>query len=154
MSATLPLLKAGPPLEPRSETVDAPELGGSVVVRGLMASELFAITSLRSQALRSVRTARAEHAAAVKALAPNAPVPDFESPELGFAELRGYGQYVSHLLAATVTVENGLALFTAEQWEVAGQHHPGLPQRLQAVAERLSGLNTEDVEKNSPKTQS
>lgn len=154
MSATLPLLKAGPLLEPRSEAVDVPELGGSVVVRGLMASELFAITSMRSQALKSVRKARAEHAEACKAIGPGKPHPPFEAPELSFQELKGYGQYVSQLLASTVTVGNGLALFTAEQWEVAGQHHPGLPQRLQLVAERLSGLDAEDVEKNSPKTQS
>lgn len=154
MSATLPLLRAGPLLEPRSETVDVPELGGSVVVRGLMASEMFAISSMRSQALKSLRLARAEHAEAVKALAPDQPRPAFVAPVLSFEELRAYGQYVSHLLAAAVTVENGLGLFTSEQWEVAGQHHPGMPQRLQAVAERLSGLDTEDVEKNSPKTQS
>ena len=74
--------------------------------------------------------------------------PEFEAPELGFGELRTYGSYISQMLACAVVTPSGLALYTADQWELAGQHHPAMVARLQAAAERLSGLNTEDVEKN------
>lgn len=152
--AGLSVLKAAPVLAPRSETVDVPELGGAVVVRGLLASEVFAISGLRSQALRRVREARAEYLARVADLPDGATPPPFDPPALDFEEMRLYGRYTSQLLACAVTVENGMALYSADQWEVVGQHHPGLPMRLHAVAEALSGLNAEDVEKNSPPSQS
>lgn len=152
--AGLPVLKAAPELAPRSQTVDCPELGGAVVVRGLLASEVFAISGLRSQALRRVREARAEYAERVASMPAGAEPPPFEPPALGFEEMRLYGRYTSQLLACAVTVENGMSLYTADQWEVVGQHHPGLPPRLHAVAEALSGLNVDDVEKNSPPTPS
>jgi hypothetical protein len=119
-----------------------------------MAAESFAIGTLRAQALRRVREASAEHADRIKSLPPGAAAPDFEPPALGFDELRVYGQYLSHMLACGVTTPNGMALYTAEQWEVAGQHHPTLLPRLQAVVEKLSGLVAEDVEKNLPATPS
>lgn len=144
----LKVLQAGPDLQPRRETVDAPELGGAVIVRGLLASEGFALAALRSQALRRVREAGAEHRRRVAALPADATPPEFESPDLEFSELLSYGRYISEMLALSVVTPSGLALYTAAQWEVAAQHHPALSVRLQAVAERLSGLNTEDVEKN------
>lgn len=147
----LPLLQAGPALHLRRETVDAPELGGAVIVRGLLASELFAVEGTRTQALRRVHEARREYQAMLKALPAGAAPPAFEPPELDFDELRAYGRYVSRLLSCAVEGGAGLALYTADQWEVVGQHHPGLLQRLQAVAERLSGMDAEDVEKNSPR---
>lgn len=152
--STLPVLAAAPELTARSETVDAPELGGALLVRGLMASEVFAISGLRTQALRRLREAQADHAKVVAALPEGAERPRFESPVLDFEELRQYGQYISQLLACSVTLANGLAAYTAQQWEVVGQHHPGLPARLQRVAERLSGLDEVDVEKNSTASQS
>lgn len=142
------MLQAGPAFDLRKETVDAPELGGAVVVRGLMASEAFALGALRSQSLRRVREARAEHDRTVAALPPGASAPEFDAPDLDFSELRAYGGYISQMLACTVGVPSGMALYTPDQWEVVGQHRPALVARLQAVAERLSGLNTEDVEKN------
>jgi hypothetical protein len=145
----LKVLHAGPPLALRQETVDCPELGGAVICRGLLASEAFAIGGLRGQALRPVREARAEHTAAVEATPAGRAPPEFEPPALGFDELRTYGQYLSHMLACGVTTPNGLALYTADQWEVVGQHHPGLVARLQRVVEKLSGMDQEDVEKNS-----
>jgi len=146
--STLPLLAAAPDLQPRSETVDVPELGGALLVRGLLASEVFAISGIRSQALRRVREARQEYAQQVAALAPGVEPPDFEPPTLEFDELKQYGQYVSQLLACSVTLANGLGVYTAQQWEVVGQHHPGVPGRLQQVAERLSGLDEAEVQKN------
>jgi hypothetical protein len=144
----LKVLQAGPALMPRQETVAAPELGGAVIVRGLLASEGFAVDTLRGQALKRVHQAGAAHKNRVAKLPEGAPAPEFEAPELDFTELRAYGQYVPHLLACAVVTPSGLALYTADQWEVVGQHHPALLRRLQAVAERLSGLNAEDVEKN------
>lgn len=144
----LRLLQAGPQLLPRQETVPAPELGGAVIVRGLLASEGFAVDTLRSQALRRVHQAGQAHRHQVAKLPEGATAPEFEPPPLDFTELRAYGQYVPQLLACAVVTPSGLGLYTAEQWEVVGQHHPGLLGRLQAVAERLSGLNAEDVQKN------
>jgi hypothetical protein len=146
--STLPVLAAAPEFAARTETVDVPELGGALLVRGLMASEVFAISGVRSQALRRLREARAEHAQAVAALPDGATPPEFEAPVLDFDELKQYGKYISQLLACSVTLANGLAAYTAAQWEVVGQHHPGVPARLQRVAERLSGLDEGDVEKN------
>lgn len=158
MTAAQPLT-AVPRFSLRTEVVDCPELGGALTVRGLMASEAFAVEALRSQALRRVVDARREHLERDRArraqLAaagqdPAAmPEAEFEAPALQFDELRGYGRYVAELLAVTVTLANGLQAYTADEWEVVGQHHPTLLPRLQAVAERLSGLNAEDVRKNS-----
>lgn len=145
------VLQAAPPPVPRSEAVDCPELGGAVICRGLLASEAFAVAALRSQALRTVREARADHARRYPAKDGDAPA--FEPPEMAFDELKAYGRYISHLLASGVTVANGMQLWTADEWELAGPQHPELVARLQAVVERLSGMgNEEDVQKNSPPT--
>lgn len=152
MSAELKVLQAGPELVLRQETVDCPELGGAVICRGLMASEVFAVTALRGQALQPVNDARAEYQDRLAALPPGATPPAFEAPALGFSELKVYGSYVCHLLACGVVTPSGLAMYTAQQWELADQHYPGLTSRLQAVVERLSGMRAEDVEKNSPAT--
>lgn len=143
------VLQAAPPVAPRSEQVEVPEWGGSVVVRGLMASELFALEGLRQQALRRVNEAAAEHRKAVAKLPPGKSPPDFEAPELDFDELRAYGRYISRLLSCAVEGANGMALYSVDEWELVGQQFRAVAQRLQAVAERLSGLNAEDVEKNS-----
>lgn len=146
------VLKAAAAPQPRTEAVDCPELGGAVICRGLLASEAFAVAGLRSQALHRVRQARAEHAAAQRAGQLGEP---FEPPALDFDELRTYGRYISHLLACGVTTANGLQLWTADEWELAGQQHPELMPRLQAVVERLSGMgDEEDVRKNLPPTPS
>ena len=147
-SAPLPMLQAGPELALRAEQVSVPELGGSVRVRGLRASELFAVTVWRDQALRRLREAQADHARLLRDLPDGATPPEFHPPELDFDELRDYGRYVTHMLHLAVTSASGLSLYTVEGWEICGQHHPGVIERLQAVVERLSGLNQEDVRKN------
>jgi len=155
MAADLKVLQAGPALQLRQETVDCPELGGAVICRGLMASEAFAIGGLRGIALRSVREARAEYdeeVAALRKAKPDAKVPDFDPPDLTFDELRVYGRFISQLLACAVITPSGLALYTLEQWELANQHYPGVVLRLQKVVERLSGMDVEDVQKNSQGT--
>lgn len=149
MSGDLKVLQAAPAVTPRQETVPVPELGGAVICRGLTASEAFAISAMRHQSLGRGRQARAEHDRAVRDLPPGAEAPEFEPPELDFDELRQYGLYLSHLLACGVVTASGMALYSAEQWELMEQTHKGLRQRLQGVVERLSGLDAEDVEKNS-----
>lgn len=160
----LPVLQAGPHLEPRRATVPVPEWGGQVIVRGLLASEAFALEAQRGTALHRVREARAEHAATVReararyddrcaSLPPGAAPPAwqppaFQPPSLTTDELAAYARVRSELLAMAVITPAGLALYSADQWEVAGQHHPQVVDRLLAEAERLSGMNAEDVEKN------
>lgn len=146
--STLPVLQAAPEVTPRTETVDVSEWGGAVIVRGLTASELFAVQVIREQAIGRARQAAAEHAKRVKALPDDAEKPEFEPPLMNFGELVSYGRYISEMLARAVTSASGLGLYTVEQWELAGQQHPGVLDRLQSVVERLSGLNTEDVRKN------
>jgi hypothetical protein len=136
--STLKLLETAPEVHCRKEAVDVPELGGSVIVRGLLASELFAVSVYRQQALaRAMRERRAAKDGA-----------DAPMLTLDFDELLAYGQYVCHMLAHAVSIANGLQLYSAEEWETAGQAYPGLLDRLQAIVERLSGMNTEDVQKN------
>lgn len=134
------LLQAAPEVHCRKETVEVPELGGDVVVRGLTASELFAVEVFRQQALQRVVRQRAA-----------APKDDDEPAELAaltFGELCTYGAHVPAMLARTVTIAHGLALFSEEQWESAEQQWPGISARLAAVVERLSGMNKEDAQKN------
>ena len=148
LTADLPVLKAGPPLQARAEVVPVPELGGSVVVRGLLASEVFALLVLRGQALKSQREAARQYRDMVAELPAGAERPAFVPPDLTLDELRLYGRYSCNLLAASVFASTGMALYSAEQWELVPQHHPAVLERLTAVAERLSGLNEEDVRKN------
>lgn len=144
---TLPILKSAPPLALRREPVELPELGGSVIVRGLLGSELFAIQALRQRALRA-----------------NAPEPEPESegaeaplagpPEITLAQLAGYGRHVSEMLALAVQDGDGVGLYGADEWEIFAQHYPDAYSRLHRVAERLSGMNLQATEKNSSQSQS
>ncbi len=153
----LPLLKVAPMLALRKERVDVPEWGGAVIVRGLTGSEAFAIVALRSQSLRRVRdeareraAERARHGEVRGSEGQGAEADPAEPIDLEFGELEAYGRHVAQLLALAVVGENGLGLYSFEEWQVASQHHPAAVRRLQLVAERLSGLDAEAVEKNSP----
>lgn len=148
MSSDLSVLSAAPAVTPRKETVDVPEWGGAVVVRGLTASELFAIQVIRQQAIGRAQEAVAEHRRRLESLPADAPKPQFSAPELSFGEAKSYGHYISHMLHAGVTGAAGLPLYSVEQWELSGAEYPAVYERLQAVVERLSGLNAEDVRKN------
>jgi len=138
------VLQAAPTLPLRKETVPCPELGGAVIVRGLTGSEAFAVSMLKQQA---ARRARVELAEAREKAGPDAELPE---PELSFDEWRMYGSHQAQLLHLAVQGANGMSLYSAAEWDVMPQHHPALVERLAAVAERLSGMNAEDVEKNSP----
>lgn len=160
------MLQAGPDLQARQQVEPVPELGGSVIVRGLMASEVFAIEAVRAQSVARVRQAAADHRTLVRELRarfdervaglptgvapPEFTAPEFVAPALTLDELQQYGRFASELLARAVVVPSGLPLYTADQWELM-QQHPGKAAaraRLLQVAEALSGINAEDVEKN------
>ena len=68
-----------------------------------------------------------------------------------FANLRQaastYG-HVSTVLAATVIDDDGLPLFSAAEWEVFGGSHFSQVLDIFLVAQRLSGLDAEVIEKN------
>lgn len=142
----LPLLDTGPTLVRRKERVPVPELRGSVLVVGLLASEAWAVTAIKEQALaRLYSEAQAAHAQGGEPAEPPAGVP----LDLGFDEWRQYGRYVPELLARSVQGTGGLSLYSADEWELMDQHHPGVIGRLQIVAERLSGLDGRARAKNS-----
>lgn len=69
-----------------------------------------------------------------------------------FAEAREEGAVryasVSSMLAATVTGGDGKPLYTVDEWETFGALHLDEALDLFAVAKRLSGLDSEDAEKN------
>lgn len=134
------LLQAGPAITVKRETVAVPEWGGDVIVRGLLASEVFAISAIRQQAMRRV----VDEMRKAKDAGRDAPEVD-----MSFDEWARYGGYVSLLLSRTVLAEGDMGLYTQEQWEQVGAQYVPVVERLQAVAERLSGLNAGDVEKNS-----
>lgn len=147
MDASLPLLKVGPSLALRKERVDLPELGGSVFVVGLTASQSFAVTAVREQALARLHAElHAQRGKDAK------PLDVAERTELlgtlEPSEWQRYGRYVPELLARAVQIEGGLPLYTADEWELMQQHHPALLPRLQRIAERLSGLEAESTKKN------
>lgn len=158
------VLTSAPRLAVRKEAVPAPELGGDVIVRGLLLSEAFAVQAYRAQALRRVRQLAAERAAQAGqpqasdgpegegiGLPPGAAQPDADADltaQLTVPELQQYGVYVAHLLHYAVTGVAGQPLYSPQEWEVAPQHYPDLVRRLQAVAERLSGFDTEATAKN------
>ena len=147
MQADLPLLKAGPTLGLRKERIDCPELGGSVIVVGLTASQAFAVMAVREQALARLHTEMQQARKAGEA------VSEAQRAELlasmDAAEWQQYGRYVPELLARAVQIEGGNPLYTADEWELAQQHHPELLPRLQRVAERLSGIDGAERQKNS-----
>lgn len=145
-AAHLPVLEAAPVFSLRKQVEPAPELGGSVVVVGLMASEAFAIQALKSQATRRVAAMIKQRGESQEHQQQQAPS---QTVELEFDEWQTFGRYVPELLARAVRGKGDVSLYSADEWEVVGQHHPGLMSRLQAVAEELSGLSAEVREKNS-----
>ena len=62
-------------------------------------------------------------------------------------ETAGYG-HIARLLAPVVIGEDGKPLLTAEEWEAFGGTNFAEVLDLFTVARRLSGLDTEELEKN------
>lgn len=107
------------------ETVDVPALGGEVIVRAMLASEHLGLIA------EQVR----RHSAAGDGDAGGALGAEFAP--------------VSRLLALVVIDEQGQPLLDAGEWEAFGGQNPHELLRLHGVAKRLSGIDAEDVQKNS-----
>lgn len=106
------LMKRSDVAEPAAlleEVVEVPELGGDVVVRGLL---------LRDRLALALGRGADKHA------------------------------MVATLLAATVLDAEGVALWSAEQWERFGARHFHAAMRLFDVARRLCVMDAEEAEKN------
>lgn len=108
--ALLKKAQVASPVLPK-ETVEVAELGGDVVVRGLLFSERLAIYAGAGEDGRT------------------------------FAQ-------IPVLLAQTVIDADGVAIYSADEWEQFGARHMDALLRLFAVAKRLSGLDAEAAAKN------
>ncbi len=109
----------------RKETVTVAALGGDVVVRGLLLSELIELRQL----------VQAQKTPAVG-----------ETPEQ--AAGRAGAKACAVTLAKTVCLADGEPLYSVHEWEVFGAQHPGEAIDLFGVSQRLSGQVAEAVEKN------
>jgi len=96
-----------PPVLPK-ETVDVPELGGEVVVRGLLLRDRIAYALDKTGDM---------------------------------------GRF-SRFLAASIYTGDGFPVYTAEEWEEFGSRNLDACLRLFQVARRLSGMDTEEAQKN------
>lgn len=68
-----------------------------------------------------------------------------------FADLRGAGRNYAHLaklLSMAVVGDDGQPLLSESEWEIFGGRHFSETLALFGVAQRLSGLDAEVVEKN------
>lgn len=99
-----------PPVLPK-EAVQVDELGGEVIVRGLLLRERVEIFHKESGAT-------------------------------------AWSARVSQILAATVIDADGKPIYTADEWEEFGAVHFSACARLLGVANRLSGLEVEETQKN------
>lgn len=114
------------PVQKLPEQVEpVPELGGDVVVRGLLLSERMQIDDINE-----------------KAKVPQEGETDED------ARIRAGKLVVPRMLSATVVDDEGQPLFSLEQWDVFGGKHRATTFRLFDIALRLSGRITEVVEKN------
>lgn len=100
----------------QTETVDVPEWGGSVLVRGLSGTERDALEAEVVQANNDGSTS------------------------LELKNLR------ARLVSLSVVDEDGERLFSDRDVEMLGQKSAHALQRVFAVAQRLSGLQREDIE--------
>lgn len=107
------------------QAVDVPEIGGTVLVRGMSMPQLLAFTAARRRALQPQ---------------------DGETPDQ--AAERASGELVPMLLATTVVLDDGLPVYTAAQWAAFGSQHPQATLALWKVAVQLSGQDP-DAEKKA-----
>lgn len=95
-----------------SETVSVPELGGDVLVRGMLLKD-----------------------------------------RLEISIVDGYARMAS-MLAACVFVDNEkgekVSLYNADEWERVGSRHYAATLKLWDIARKLSDVDGEEAEKNSP----
>lgn len=109
---------------PREE-IDAPELGGSVIVQGMDMAQVLRFSSARRRLC--------------------APMGD-ESPEQ--AAERASGELLAMALADCVLADDGLPVYSAAEWAAFGAQHPERVAALWDVSKRLSGQDS-DAEKKA-----
>lgn len=117
--------QARPPVLPK-EAVDVPEIGGEVIVRGLLLTERLALF------VENLPQAQAEGEEAV-----------IDGPVAADRYI-----HIPRMLARTVLAADGKPLWTEAQWEEFGAVHFDVALRLFHVAQRLSGLQVEEAKKN------
>lgn len=103
----------------------APELGGTVSVRGMDMPQMLAFTSARRRLSTPV---------------------DGETPAQ--AAERASGELLPLVLSMCVLADDGLPVYTRAQWAVFGVQHPERALALWQVAIRLSG-QAPDAEKKA-----
>lgn len=118
--------QARAPVLPK-EAVDVPEIGGEVIVRGLLLTERLA---LFVENLPAAQAAGEEGA-----------------PIDGAPSANRY-IHIPRMLARTVLASDGEPLWTETQWEEFGAVHFEASLALFRTAQRLSGLDIEDARKN------
>ncbi len=114
-----------PQAEVPQETVDVPELGGAVIVRGLDMPGLLRYAAARQALLE--------------------PLPGETEAD---AQERAGGALIAVLLAACVVLADGRPVYTAAQWSGFGARHPAAAMSLWRAVQRASGTDP-DAEKKS-----
>lgn len=117
--------QAKPPVLPK-EAVDVPEIGGEVIVRGLLLTERLALF---------VENLPAAEAAG-------------EGPAIDGPLATDRYIHIPRMLARTVLASDGEPLWTEAQWQEFGAVNFEASLRLFRVAQRLSGLDIEEARKN------
>lgn len=113
-----------PPSLPR-EAVPVAELGGDVIVRGMLLSERMALSAMSADL---------------------ADVKPGETPEQ--AQRRAGREIVFFTLSHCVVLADDAPLYTAAQWDAFGSQHPGAVLDLYKHARRLGGHDEDDNAKN------
>lgn len=109
----------------RKQTEPMPSLGGDVIARGLLLSELLTLSHVQS-GLRD-------------------PLPD-ESEEDAFA--RAGAAMVAKTLHLGIVLADEQPMWTEQQWNLHGANHLVETMKLFALVNRLSGQDVQATEKN------
>jgi hypothetical protein len=117
--------QAKPPVLPK-EAVDVQEIGGEVIVRGLLLTERLALF------VENLPPAQAAG----------------EGPAIDGPPAADRYVHIPRMLARTVLASDGEPLWTEAQWQEFGAVHFEASLRLFRVAQRLSGLDIEEARKN------
>lgn len=112
------------PILPK-ETVPVAELGGDVIVRGMLLSESMALAGLSADL---------------------AEIKPGESTEQ--AQRRAGREIVFFTLASCVVLADGLPFWTAAEWDAFGSKHPAVVLDLYKKSRRLGGHDDADNAKN------
>jgi hypothetical protein len=130
------------------EAVPVPELGGDVIVRGMLASERLALAELAfsppaASPAPAAAPADADDLGSVLAAGSALSAP---------SQVDGFGvpyERIARVLARVVSIGDGKPLYTEPEWQVFGGQHPNVLLDLYAVAKRLSGMDDAEVKKSS-----